>query len=378
MDLKSCMPSTMNPHALAQKIEQVLRSGLLSNNGPVAHDLERAGIPAALGLGEKQKIALVSNGTAALEMAVAYSGAQAWIVPSYTFCATALAPLMRNYRVVLCEVDQNGLIAPDSAMQAIDYLTKLGKAFSECPKTKAIMPVDLFAQDSCAAFERPDIKEMIEKSDGQIQIVVDAAQSFGVHRKKDYPYLRTYSFHATKTIHCCEGGAVQGPEYMIERIRSARAFNLDANQPGFCTYGYSTNEKLDEIRATILRHNLDHAWDVLHHNGHLIDYTYRAILPHQYFMAHAQRYALLKIQDQGLRDQVLAALAKENVHLRTYFEPLHMQARFKDLTIPGMSYANSEALANAFIALPLGWDVMPEQAEKVAWICAGVIGKYCG
>jgi len=201
-------------------------------------------------------------------------------------------------------------------------------------------------------------------------IIIDAAQSFGVHHRTNYPHLRTYSFHATKTVHCCEGGAVVGPKDKIEKIKKLRAFGV----PDF-TYLYATNAKLDEIRATILEHNLSNAWDLLHSNGHLIDYVYRAILPHKQFKTYAHRYALLEIREPQLRANILNALAQEKIHLRTYFEPLHLQKRFRS-ALPDWALPVSESLANAFIALPLGWDLKAEQAEKVAWICAEQINKY--
>ena len=352
--LKSSMPNTVSPGLLAQKLESVFRSGNLSNNGPVVQRLENEVLPEVLELKDDQAIALVSNGTVALELCAPFVGPYI-IVPAYTFCATVLPFAQENRKVYFADVDDNGLICTDS-------IDSIYQTYGINPVMSTIIGVDLFGQ-SCG----PRLERFVKQG---ARVLIDAAQSFGVYHRTNYNHLRTYSFHATKTIHCCEGGAIVGPKVQVDRIKKARAFGgVDDPFPS------GTNAKLDEIRATILEHNLSNAWDVLHHNGHLIDYVYRAILPYKHFKAYANRYALLEIKEYQLRQNILEALEAENIHLRNYFEALNGQPRFRNVG-NGHSCLGANKLDFAFISLPLGWDVKPEQAEKVAWICAEQINKY--
>lgn len=352
----SSMPSTLDTEELSKKIQAILESGWLTNNGPVVQRLEKEVLPKELHLPDDQAISLVTNGTAALQGAMNCLYPQLYyIIPSFTFAATALASRQYSFPNMFgfVDVNENGVISKDSVHQLLKKIHR--------DKTKmVIVGVDLFAQDS--ALELVDFAY-------EYQIIIDAAQSFGVKTKAAYPHLRTYSFHATKTIHCCEGGAIQGPKNLIEKVNQWRNF-------GFGGDDYGCNAKLDEVRATILEHNISKAYDVEHYNGALIDYAYRPILPKELFFASNNRYALLRIENQMLRDKIITALGANGVQVKTYFEPLHMQKKFAHMKVNRMSYANSERLANSFIALPLSWNVKIDQGKKVAEVCLDEINKF--
>lgn len=361
----SSMPSTLDTEELAKKIQATLESGWLTNNGPVVQRLEKEVLPKELYLPDDQAISLVTNGTAALQGAMSlFLGKEpmiVFIVPSFTFAATALSSIYSvtnenniESQVIFCDVDENGIISADSVRQIFKKYWGYEDSFF------VIVGVDLFAQDSALV-----LSEFADR----YKIMVDAAQSFGVKTKATYPHLRTYSFHATKTIHCCEGGAIQGPKNLIEKVNQWRNF-------GFGGDDYGCNAKLDEVRATILEHNIIKSYDVEHYNGALIDYAYRPILPKELFFASNNRYALLRIENQLLRDKIITALGANGAQVKTYFEPLHMQKKFAHMKSYGFSYEKSERLANSFIALPLSWNVTIDQGKKVAEVCLDEINKF--
>ena len=359
--IQSSMPSTPNLDGLMEKIKAVFESGQLTNNGPVVQRMEQR---LAEDFGAGQKISLVTNGTVALELITRMPGAI--FVPSYTFAASALAPIRNKEcgsRVFLIDVNQNGIVDAQCVFDAALALRESGIKMKH--KGLTVVGVDLFSQDCAYAMTGSQSTKFF------CPFVIDAAQSFGLISRSKVIHNRAYSFHATKMCHSLEGGAVLVWETEKPFMDSVRSFGFGYDKPVFG----ATNHKMDEVRATILEHNYDWIWRIRHHNGHLIDYVYRAIIDHKYFKTYNHMYALLDVRDQGQRERLLDRLRQEDIHLRNYFKPLHMQSQFNHLTIPGLSYDNSEALDNAFVSLPLGWRVNAEMAERTAHICMDVLSR---
>lgn len=351
----SSMPSTPDIPGLTKKIQAILESGVLTNNGPT---VKRVEFNLAQQMGNGQGVSLVTNGTVALEMITRMPGAI--FVPSYTFVASVLAPLRNKEcgsRVFLIDVNRDGIVDGACIMNAEMALRESGLKYSH--KRITVLGVDLFSQDCAYA--------MTGGSDRfPYPFVIDAAQSFGIRSKSKVTHPRSYSFHATKLCHSLEGGAVVGDNAMKPFVESIRNFGVGYDKPVFG----ATNAKMDEVRATILEHNIKNMYKVLAHNRMLID-RYKTFLQ---VLSHNDRYALLEITDAELRAKLLSKLEQNDIYLRNYFKPLHMMSQYSHLTIPGLSYEMSESLDSAFISLPLGLSVSREMAEKTANICMEVLG----
>lgn len=351
----SSMPSTPDIPGLTKKIQAVLESGVLTNNGPT---VKRVEFNLSQQMGNGQGVSLVTNGTVALEMITRMPGVI--FVPSYTFVASVLAPLRNKEcqsRVFLIDVNRDGIVDGACIMNAEMALRESGLKFSY--KRITVLGVDLFSQDCAYA--------MTGGSDRfPYPFVIDAAQSFGIRSKSKVTHPRSYSFHATKLCHSLEGGAVVGDNAMKPFVESIRNFGVGYDKPVFG----ATNAKMDEVRATILEHNIKNMYKVLAHNRMLID-RYKTFLQ---VLSHNDRYALLEITDAELRAKLLSKLEQNDIYLRNYFKPLHMMPQYSHLTIPGLSYEMSESLDSAFISLPLGLSVSCEMAEKTAIICMEVLG----
>lgn len=351
----SSMPSTPDIPGLTKKIQAVLESGQLTNNGPV---VKRVEFNLSQQMGNGQGVSLVTNGTVALEMITRMPGAI--FVPSYTFVASVLAPLRNKEcqsRVFLIDVNRDGIVDGACIMNAEMALRESGLKYSH--KRITVLGVDLFSQDCAYA--------MTGGSDRfPYPFVIDAAQSFGIRSKSKVTHPRSFSFHATKLCHSLEGGAVVGDNEMMPFYESIRNFGVGYNKPVFG----ATNAKMDEIRATILEHNIENMHKVIFHNRRLISLVYSQLPAFNY----NDRYALLKVTDPELRAKLLSKLEQNDIYLRNYFKPLHMMSQYSHLTIPGLSYEMSESLDSAFISLPLGLSVSREMAEKTANICMEVLG----
>lgn len=131
------------------------------------------------------------------------------IIPSYTYCATALVVMHLGAIPVMVDVKSDFNIDSEKVNDAITA------------KTKAIIPVD-FAGWPCDYDELFDIvnrKKALFNANGKVQeqlgriaIVADAAHSFGASYKGQktgiLADISVFSYHAVKNLTTAEGGAI--------------------------------------------------------------------------------------------------------------------------------------------------------------------------
>lgn len=143
-------------------------------------------------------ILLTTSCTDALEMAAVLTEIKPGdevIMPSYTFCSTADAFILRGAKIVFVDIRPDTMNIDENLIEA---------AITD--KTKVIVPVH-YAGVSC---EMDKIMEIAKKYN--LKVIEDAAQ--GVMSKYKEKYLGTignmgcYSFHETKNYSMGEGGAI--------------------------------------------------------------------------------------------------------------------------------------------------------------------------
>jgi dTDP-4-amino-4,6-dideoxygalactose transaminase len=131
------------------------------------------------------------------------------IIPSYTYCATALVVMHLGATPVMVDVKTDFNIDPEKVKDAITA------------KTKAIIPVD-FAGWPCDYDELFEIVQQkrdlflangkVQEQLGRIAIVADAAHSFGATYKGrktgTLSDISVFSYHAVKNLTTAEGGAI--------------------------------------------------------------------------------------------------------------------------------------------------------------------------
>lgn len=141
---------------------------------------------------------LTTSGTHALELAALLTDIQPGdevIMPSYTFCSTANAFVMRGAKVVFVDIRPDTMNIDEKLIE--EAIT---------PRTRVIVPVH-YAGISC---EMDAIMRIAKRHN--IFVVEDAAQ--GVMAQYKNKYLGTisdigcFSFHETKNYTCGEGGAI--------------------------------------------------------------------------------------------------------------------------------------------------------------------------
>lgn len=202
------------------------------NHGPLVQELQSR-LEAMTGV----HVALVSNGTVALELALqsleSNDGLDIRIMalPALTFSATGLAARKCGYYTKLLDVDADswqldittGVMTDESDLEDIP---------------DAVIPVATFGMPA-------DVKQW---ENYPVPVVIDAAGAFPHQEVSRDPNIVTcFSLHATKFIGCGEGGfVVSANKDLIERVRSLAAFGEDG-----------TNAKMSEYHAAVALASLD-------------------------------------------------------------------------------------------------------------------------
>jgi dTDP-3-amino-3,4,6-trideoxy-alpha-D-glucose transaminase len=180
----------------------------------------------------------VANGTDALTIALKALGVgpgDEVVMPSFTFYATAEAALALGAELVFCDIDPDTFCVTRETVEAA--LT---------PRTKAIVPVDLFGNVAPS----PELREL------GVPVVEDAAQAAGAEldglKAGALGDVATFSFFPSKNLPCLgDGGAITtDDDELAERVRLLR-FHGSKDKVTFTDVGY--NSRLDELQAAVLR-----------------------------------------------------------------------------------------------------------------------------
>src|SRR6185436_18342332 len=227
--------SSLEPYhdRLSEAVERVTRSGRYIL-GPEVEAFEEE---FARYLGVRHCVG-VANGTDALTIALRAVGVGAGdevVMPSFTFYATAEAALVLGALPVYCDIDPQTFC-----------VTRETVAAALTPRTKAIVPVDLFGNVAPAG----DLREL------GIPVVEDAAQAAGAtlngSKAGALGDVATFSFFPSKNLPALgDGGAiVTDDDELAERMRILR-FHGSKDKVTFTDVGW--NSRLDELQAAALR-----------------------------------------------------------------------------------------------------------------------------
>jgi dTDP-4-amino-4,6-dideoxygalactose transaminase len=346
-------------------IRQVMESGGFIL-GPVVQQFEEeiaACCGARYGVG-------VNSGTDALLLSLVALGigpGDEVITTPFTFVATIEAIVLAGARPVFADIDPKTFnLCPNRVAEKLT------------PRTKAIMPVDLFGQ-MCdrSAFTA------IAQQHG-LQIVWDGAQAVGAsfdgRPLGDFPGCTTLSFFPTKNL----GGAGDGGMVLTndpdvrDRLRLYRFHGSGGNyyyeRVGYCS-------RLDALQAAILGVKLKHLYDWNTARRTNAD-RYRELLTgcsvtlpavdprshhiyHQFTIRHPQRDALKK------------HLAEAEIDSGIYYPlSLHQHKAYENLGYRTGDFPESEAAAAEVLSLPIHPGLGDEQLCHVAAAVRGFSGCY--
>ncbi len=319
------------------------------------------------------KAYLTTSCTAALEMAamlVNLGPGDEFIVPSYTFVASASAFMRTGARPVFVEVDE--------ATMMID-LDDVRRRIT--PATRAIIPVH-YAGIPC------DIEGVMALArEHGLLVIEDAAQGYdarlGGQHLGTFGVAGTFSFHETKNLHCGLGGAllVNDPA-LIDRADAlwqrgtdrTRMLRGAVDKYTWITVGSSFYPT--EFQAAYLLDQLEHARASTEARAR-VEREYRAglsdLLQGGRMQAQARHpraesnhhcfYVLLP--DNAQRESLRVWLQEQKISAYTHYVPLHSSPMGLSLGNRVNDLPRTEELAGRLLRLPMFASMTTEQTDIV-------------
>jgi dTDP-4-amino-4,6-dideoxygalactose transaminase len=356
-------PNLGSPKGLHRRIEEMLERRWLTNDGPLVREFESR---IAEQTGAKDCVAL-SSGTSALEILMRAADLEGEvIVPSFTFVGTIHAIVWTGLTARFCDIDPaNHMLDPDRVEELIG------------PNTSAIVGVHIWGRPC-----RIEALTEIAARRG-IRLFFDAAHAFASSHEGQmigsFGDAAIFSFHATKVVQSCEGGAlVTNDPALAERARLLRNF-------GFRDYddviALGTNAKMSELSAAMGLTSLEGLDEFLAANlrnyrrycDGLADLPGLTLVEHKPRDGWNHHYVVLEVEPEtaGLtRDELHRVLWAEGVLARRYFYPgAHAMEPYRTLDPDaGLKLPATERLVERVICLPTGNAIEATDVDAVCTI----------
>lgn len=347
------MPTLAPLNEYINILEEIWERGILTHNGPVLQAFEKQ-LMENLGL---QRIAVVSNGTVALQIAIKALNLKGEIITTpFTWVATASAIIWEGCTPVFADIDSKTL--------NIDPL-KIKEKITD--KTCAIMPVHVFGN--------PCDTRAIEEIANQhhLKVIYDAAHAVGstLNAKSllEYGHISTTSFHATKLLNTAEGGAcITNDEELYEKVKRIRFFGHN-EQKDIIEDGF--NGKMSEVNAALGIVNLKYLDMVL--KDRKSKYLYYLELLSQIEGLQFQKlteganysYFPVIFKSEDLLLTVENRLNKNNVFPRRYFYP---SINMLNHIISYSQASVAEDISRRVLCLPLHMQLTDEVIKRICKI----------
>jgi perosamine synthetase len=255
------------------------------------------------------------------------------IVPSFTFIATANAPIFVGARPIFADIEETTFgLDPDSVKKNIT------------DRTKAIIAVH-FAGCPCMIIELKKIAE-----ENGLILIEDAAESLGasVGRKKvgSFGDAAILSFCQNKIIATGEGGAVvTRSEHIYNKLRLFRShgradttnFFSTIQSPDYISLGY--NFRMSSILASLgisQLSKIDRLIDLRVNKSDIIKQKLSQIaditipqVPQEYTHVY-QMFPIIINQGKKTRGKLQKYLAEKGIMTKVYFDPVHLTRFYRD------------------------------------------------
>lgn len=309
--------SSMPPlEEYVEEIRSLWDTRWLTNSGAKHKELE-AKLCEYLGV---SNTALCVNGHLALECILEVLGLEGEVITTpFTFVSTTNAIVRKGLTPVFCDINDKDFTIDVSKIESL--ITD---------KTCAIMPVHVYG-NLC---DDDAIRKIADKYG--LKVIYDAAHAFGVRKNgvgaAAMGDASMFSFHATKVFHSVEGGAaIFRDDANYEKINHCKNFGMTTPETLSFAGG---NSKMNEFCAAMGLCNLRHIDATIASRKRAVE-QYRARLEnvpglqlsvvqegvqsnYAYFpvVVHPEQFG------GHTRDDVVDALAANNIGARKYFYPL--------------------------------------------------------
>ncbi|MBN2350362.1 MAG: DegT/DnrJ/EryC1/StrS aminotransferase family protein [Bacteroidales bacterium] len=358
-----------------QKVTESIQSTFVSGDGPDCRKFEEK-LKEYLGV----KHAFFTNScTGALDLAYMvrdFPAGSEVIVPNFTYTSTALAPLLNNLKVVLVDVN-----AYDGNID----IKKIEEAITD--KTVAISPVDYAGNPA----EMGEILAIAKKH--KLYVVHDTAQSLGaIYKGKKSGVLADvccFSFHGTKNITTGEGGAlITNNDEIAAKVKIARdkgtdkyAFIDDPQKKGFYEYVSLGNSYVQSnILGALGISQLAKIDTITARRKEIAAYYTRELknisslkLPTPTKNGETNWHLYYLLVPPKHKFWIIDALKAEGVASNVHYNPLHLNAYYKELG-EGKDLRNSVEFYSQLIRIPIYPSLSDKEIENIATAVKKVMG----
>ena len=321
----------------------VLESGQLAQ-GPVVEAFERE---FARWCGVEHAVA-VNSGTAALHLVMLAHGIKEGdevITSPFTFVASANAALFAGARPVFVDIEPlTFCLDPERVEAAIT------------PRTRAIMPVDLYGHPAAI----PELREIADRHG--LLLIEDACQAHGAaigdRRAGALGVSATFSFYPTKNMNTAEGGMVTTDDAGVARQVSVLRQHGASERYHHDVLGY--NFRMTEIAAAIGRAQLaklDRFNERRRRNASVLDEGLAGIAG---FVTPRERHGYRHVYHQYTvriardRDGFQRRLRELGIGSAVHYElPVHRQPLYLSLGYGNVSMPEADRAAAEVLSLPV-------------------------
>lgn len=312
----------------------------------------------------------LSSGTAAIHLGLKLMGVgpgDEVLCPTLTFAASANPIVYEGARPVFVDSDRvSWNLDPDQLSEALEKKAKNGKL------PKAVIVVHLYGQSAdldrieaaCARYDVP--------------ILEDAAEALGTHYRGTQVGTRApvsaFSFNGNKIITTSGGGMLAARDRAW--VDKARFWSTQSREvrPWYEHVELGYNYRLSNVLAGIGRGQLAVLEERVlarravaqRYAAAFADLPGIAPMPEAGFGRHTHWLSVFTLDEAALgatRDQLLAALAKEDIEARPVWKPMHMQPVFASCERFGGAVA--EELFARGICLPSSSSLTHAEQDRV-------------
>ena len=336
-------------------VEDTIQRGMLWSIGP---NIEKFENMLTDYIGEKYAV-IFNSGTSALHAVLLACGVgrgDEVIVPSFTFIATANAPLFVGAKPVFADIEETtyGLDPQDVAKRIT-------------PRTKAIIPIHC-GGSPCFIKELGEIAE-----EHNLIVIEDAAESLGAtiegRKVGSFGKAAILSFCSNKVVTTGEGGAVVTDSPGIyERLKLIRSHGRAETANYFASTEYMDyvdlgyNFRMSDIAAGLgiaQLGKIDKIIGMRRKNAEMLSARLSKIaeieVPHppDNFYHVYQMYIVRVKGEPGTRDALLAYLAERGIMTKVYFSPVHLTYFYQKKLGYKCGLPATERLSQQVLSLPM-------------------------
>ncbi|MEY4927229.1 MAG: hypothetical protein RI894_1665 [Bacteroidota bacterium] len=315
-----------------------------------------------------------ANGTDALQialMALELKPGDEVITTPFTFVATVEVIALLGLKPVFVEVNPHTFTLDENELE---------RAIT--PKTKAIIPVQLFGQ----AANMEAICEIAAKYD--IPVIEDNAQAIGAdftfkNGKKQkvgtIGHIGCTSFFPSKNLGCYgDGGAITTNDAAL-----AKKMQIICNHGSETRYYHESigiNSRLDSLQAAVLNvklplldsYNRARQAAAEHYDNALKNNPFIALPARTDYSTHVFHQYTLLVSER--RDELVKYLTEKQIPTGVYYPvPLHLQKAYSYYGFKAGDFPVSESLSQHCISLPIHTELTAEQQD---YICQSILEFY--